>query len=435
MITLSNNIKRVHYFGDKIIVNTNLDMIKLNKEMSDIIKIVIHNGPCTIEDISEIYARNHMLIYKLGDGKQLIDLIEHFIERTPVGKQLFSRGASQNNELIFSGVEGKYFPTTISFELTNKCNLSCSHCYKNASKNTNSYIDFNLIKSLCNFIKPSNVNFSITGGECTLHPQFQSIVTYLHSHGKVDMVTNGVLLSQIDKSVLKLFSVICISLYGTTEEEYYRNTGIKNGIESIKAATKILSDNNCLFNMSIVLDKDKIKNLERYVDFAYQCGANNIQMGVPAKSGRLTTITSDNNIWDLDDNDLKYAYRLQRELEKKYREKIRIVTWDRDVYEKKYKYDDPYNISNFYAPHCMKCGAGVWHWVVSENFKFRPCALLPESFSPANLEYDTFKNFVHGDVHLNWQNIMLDFEMLCKTEGRTAEDYCNNFTNFLHEKT
>lgn len=433
MITLSSNINRVHYFGDKIIVNTETDMIKLNKEMSDLMKIVIQHGPCTIENISKLYAKKHMSIYEFNDGKQLIELIEQFIERTAIGKQLFSRDISQNKELIISGVEGKYFPTTLSFELTNKCNLCCSHCYKSASQNKNTYIDFNLIKSLCDFIIPANVNFSITGGECTLHPQFQSIIAYLHSRGKVDMVTNGILLSKIDKSVLKMFSVICISLYGTTNEEYYNNTGIKNGIESIKATTRVLSENNCMFNMSIVLDKNKIKNLERYVEFAYQCGANNIQMGVPAKSGKLTTITPHNNVWDLNDNDLKYAYRLQRELEKKYSGKIRIVTWDRDVYEKKYRYGDPYNISNFYAPHCMKCGAGVWHWIISENFKFRPCALLPESFSQATFTYDTFKSFVNGDVHLNWEKIMLDFEKLCKKEGRSAEDYCSNFTNFLHE--
>ena len=282
-------------------------------------------------------------------------------------------------------------------------------------------------------LNPKGIAITLTGGEPTLHPEFSSIVSYLSDFGKIDMATNGTNLCRIDSNALKKIDLICISLYGTTNELYYKNTGIINGLELIEKSVEKLKKLGNKFNMSIVLDKEKIENMQSYVEFACKCGASNFQIGIPAHAGRLAKFNSKNNLWELTQDDLKYAYIKQRQLQKEYKDKIEIVTWDRSVYETKYSYNDPLNPCNFYPPHCMRCGAGVLHWVVSEKFEFRPCALMPETFTDAIFSFDDFLNYINGDLVINWETIMCNFKKECELNGNNAADYCENFVSFLYD--
>ena len=132
MINISDQIVQCHYFGNKIVVKTRNETIRLNQEMASIFDIVLNYMPISIEDITERYR----LVRSISTDKicDLRQILKEFILNSTMGQKLFkvSENDSSINSILISGVKEKFIPLTLNLELTNKCNLKCTHCYKNA---------------------------------------------------------------------------------------------------------------------------------------------------------------------------------------------------------------------------------------------------------------------------------------------------------------
>jgi len=433
-IYISENVHAIHYFGNKIIINRGDEMLRLNQQLSTICKIVLRTKECTLEQLTDDFITEHGITHVQNASRQKIkNLLEYQITKTKYGKFIFYTGKKNNvNKFIVTGVEGKYYPLALTIEVTNQCNLKCSHCYKNADPTKNDYLNLSDIENLCRIL-PNNIDFSISGGECTLYPHFNNLIRYLHTIGNVAVITNGINLRNIDENILQLVNQYQISIYGLNDKEYYSNTGITNGLHKLKESVYKLKHYNCNYSMSIILDKDKIDKLEKYILLAIELGAKNIQVGLPSKSGRLSRETPMNKNWFLNEDDIKKAYRLLRLLSEKYKNYISVGVWEREVLRKKYSRNDPNSPYNYYSPHCMGCGAGTFHWTINEKLRVRPCALIPEEFESANFDLDAFYKFIEGDIQINWDKIMSKFEAECNKTGINSADYCDNFSSFLHE--
>lgn len=111
-------------------------------------------------------------------------------------------------------------------EITEVCNLKCEHCYlgKTKRKKTMSYDSF--CKIVENGIRKGLKIVELTGGEPTLHPDFDKIVKYTKSKGLyLSLITNGTV-----KINPKSFDLIQVSIDGI-KETHEKIRGV-NGIFS-----------------------------------------------------------------------------------------------------------------------------------------------------------------------------------------------------------
>ena len=431
MIKLSDNILQIHYFGNKCMIKTDEGLGMLNEQVSFLINLINTHSIISLEDITLAFIKKFSID---GDFEEIQNIIKNYIYNSKYSKKHFCESNNdQINKVKVSGSPNRFVPYLLNIELTNVCNLNCSHCYKEANCYKAKYIELDALKDLFLFLQSKNLSITLTGGEPTLHKSFEKVVDICSEYGNVDLVTNGLNLSYISPSVLCKLNLIGVSLYGIDNKTYNINTGIDNGFYMLEQSINHLHTINKEFILTIVLDKEKIKHLDRYVEIAARFGAKNLQIGLPTKTGKLIKKTNNNKCWDLSDEDKKYAYKLIRELQKKNYSDMKILDWQRDLYEKTYSYNDPNNPSNFYKLHCMKCGAGTTQWSISEDFEFRPCNLLGSDFIKI-IDYNTFKRYVDGIYYINWETVMKKYEQIYSKSGYKLSDCCKRMTDFLYEK-
>jgi len=102
----------------------------------------------------------------------------------------------------------KFHPlTSIAFEITSACNLSCVHCFLHEKEGINRELSLDTVKEILiclskyNFRKPY---ISITGGEPLLHSQIKNLLLFLNKKKyRFSLMTNGV---NIDEEWIDFFN-------------------------------------------------------------------------------------------------------------------------------------------------------------------------------------------------------------------------------------
>lgn len=116
-------------------------------------------------------------------------------------------------------------PLSMTWELTDKCNLNCPFCYihnhSNTSNNEKFEYRFEEIKSeLDDLIRQGLFICYLTGGECLLHPDFEKIYLYLKKRGVlVAVLTNAALLSEKHIEIFQRYKPykVEVSIYGVDQ--------------------------------------------------------------------------------------------------------------------------------------------------------------------------------------------------------------------------
>lgn len=123
-----------------------------------------------------------------------------------------------------------YIPIHGHFELTPLCNLDCKMCYVHLNEDNINLLSIEEWKLIIDGAIENGMIFaSLTGGECLTYFGFKELYSYLYSKGiMINILTNGVLLDRfIDFFVQKPPRLIQVSVYGSSESEYYNITGYK----------------------------------------------------------------------------------------------------------------------------------------------------------------------------------------------------------------
>ena len=121
---------------------------------------------------------------------------------------------------------------TVIFEITNKCNLHCAHCYTSSGPTGEDILTLNEIKkALTNILKWKPSQISISGGEPMIRKDFIAILKFLHESydGRIVLLTNGTLIDKNNvQSLMKYVNEINISVDGIDEEtcEKVRGKGV-----------------------------------------------------------------------------------------------------------------------------------------------------------------------------------------------------------------
>ncbi len=119
-------------------------------------------------------------------------------------------------------------PINVTLQLTQMCNLRCRMCYywgekgcysQNIHDQKPAIMEYELVKSLIEELKPVKPYYSLFGGEPLTHPQLEDIILLIKQAGSVvDTPTNGTLLKEKASMLISTgFDNVRVSLDGPRE--------------------------------------------------------------------------------------------------------------------------------------------------------------------------------------------------------------------------
>lgn len=185
-------------------------------------------------------------------------------------------------------------PDHISYEITNVCQLKCKHCFNSYDSMNGKAMEFTNVdnmKSLFEKSKELNIqSIFLTGGECQLHPEFETIVKKsLDYFNRVSVGTNGYKkLSQSFIEEIQHSNVsFQISIDGNVD---YHNQfrGKKESYQKAIGNIKKLCEMGIEVQVAYTLHADNLPYVETEIKNFKNMGVCAVNLGNVARQGNAT---------------------------------------------------------------------------------------------------------------------------------------------------
>jgi radical SAM protein with 4Fe4S-binding SPASM domain len=290
----------------------------------------------------------------------------------------------------------KGMPVSVSFELTNNCNLNCPECASGSDllKRPRGFMDPELYKKVADELRPYlyYVNFYFQG-EPLLHPQFYQFPGIVKDAFSV-ISTNGHFLSPENAEMIIVSGLrkLIVSLDGMDQETYssYRINGdfarVAAGIKNVALARDMHRSPLKLEIQFLVNRKNEhqIREVRRF--------AKEVKAGLRLKSMQIINTRNMEN-W------LPSAEKFRR-------------------YEKR---DGVFNLKSSYPNRCMR----LWfNPVVTWDGKVLPCCFDKDGeYVMGDLKTGTFRSIWNGQRYSDFREHILT--------GRDRINMCRNCTSGL----
>lgn len=170
---------------------------------------------------------------------------------------------------------------TCIIELTNRCNLSCGHCYSERHAATGD-LPLEILERLVAEGQANGVrHFSFTGGEPTLHRCFERVVGSVSDGGYTfGLVTNGSTFPKV-ASMLRShagLTGVTFSLDGATEATHDALRGQGSYRRVMRAASACVA-RGITFTFNMVITARNRHEVEALVTTAHALGAGGVRFG------------------------------------------------------------------------------------------------------------------------------------------------------------
>lgn len=167
-------------------------------------------------------------------------------------------------------------------ELTNRCNLRCGHCFEERHAGTGDLPLAILEKVLLEGRSCGIDEVSFTGGEPTIHHQFNEIIRRVCEAGySFGFVTNGTNFPRVYLLLLKhsdRFKGVTFSLDGAREETHDRLRG-KGSYRRVMQATSTCAFKDIPFTLNMVLTAENRQEIGEMVWLAERLGSRAVRFG------------------------------------------------------------------------------------------------------------------------------------------------------------
>jgi MoaA/NifB/PqqE/SkfB family radical SAM enzyme len=194
-------------------------------------------------------------------------------------------------------------PLTLAFELSNLCNLHCTHCIRGSHQETIEHLDFALFRRVLDEagekFRPLSVVF--TGGEPLTSELFAPAVEELLMRGiPYRFVTNGWLIPrQLPLLLRHAPQYVRVSLSGATEATHDRQRGRGSFRRALLAAATLLS-RGLRAEMSMVVTRESRGELREAVALANALGTAEFHFILPQPTPESALDGSDLAPWEWD---------------------------------------------------------------------------------------------------------------------------------------
>ena len=170
----------------------------------------------------------------------------------------------------------------IGWGITEKCNLTCPHCYSAATKTAPSELSTDECRKIVEQLARADVEYiGWTGGEPLLRKDLEELITCAGKAGiKSSITTNGVLLTQKRADAIREAGVeaIQISLDGSTVE---RNKAMRlataKQFESVIKSIGFCHDNSISVHMAMLLGQENLDDARNFVQLAESLGVSSVR--------------------------------------------------------------------------------------------------------------------------------------------------------------
>ncbi len=399
-LVIKNN-SFIHKYGDKLQIWADVyGFYGLNQLQGDIVQMC--DGTHTIEEIW-LYILNK---YSLKDNIQNKELFLNVVSKLLDKNIVDVTPEKMYRKIIQSGKENANYPVWLVCELTNVCNCSCPHCYKEAKSN-GIYLDMFDINKICDEFSGYTPSIVLTGGEPLLHPNIDEIIRKSTEHFETSVITNGILINSIDFDLLQRLKHIQISLYGYDDLSYYKFTGCKDGFSKLqKSMKKIEKCDKVEIMTTLIITKDNMYELEKYLRAAIEMGAPAIKFAISTPMGRAR---GKNNVFSFNRDENILIRNMVDELREKFQGKIRVLPFDNLLKS------IPINKDEF------GCEAGKSTIIIDETGNIRPCNLLPASvFRKYSL--DEYIRDINQNQSRNYGDDIIQLRIEMEKTGDKLED-------------
>lgn len=169
----------------------------------------------------------------------------------------------------------RLIPLTVNVELTHNCNLRCVHCYIDFDSKILSAGHWK--KILDELVELEALVLTISGGEPTLHPEFDEIYSYAHQQGfGIRLFSN---LQKYDEQKMDLFERlkplnVQTSIYGGTAELHDSITKVQGSFKRTVRASKRLIDAGIPVMIKTSWMRNNLEHYSKIEDLARSIGAD-----------------------------------------------------------------------------------------------------------------------------------------------------------------
>lgn len=321
---------------------------------------------------------------------------------------------------VITGEKGLCYPFSIIVEITDKCNLMCKHCYREAKHYNYTEMEYSDFEDICKLFKGKTPNIVLTGGEITTNKNIVGIIKESANFFNIYILSNGIALSEIPIAELKKVSFAQISLYGYNEASFYEFTNVRNGLVNFENGIRTIQKAGIDYIVTLMITADNKLFIEKYIRYLVYLNVKKIAFGINSPVGRVCK--SNRNMF-LSDLDRKYVSEELRRLEIKYTDRIRFMPYS-SIESLKIEARD---IMKDYVD--FSCSAGKSNVVIDPHGNIRPCHMMPASlFSEYNFR-DYVLDLNNGNER-NYKKEILDFGKFLKSNNHSYEDmHCVGFCN------
>jgi len=176
------------------------------------------------------------------------------------------------------------FPFFLVWEITNKCNSKCIHCYNNSGLPRKQELSRESIAKVCDEIISNKVlRVDVIGGEPLISEHFDYITDRLKNFVSLTLITNGICLK--NTKILRNYSQIQVSLDGLSAD-YSAARGV-NKFPAVKSnLKKLIAIKGPEIIASITLTKLNLSKISKIIEFCIENKIKHIKLSEFIPLGR-----------------------------------------------------------------------------------------------------------------------------------------------------
>lgn len=194
----------------------------------------------------------------------------------------------------------KRIPYSLYLQLTPYCNLKCKMCYarmepeeiRTAGKHVMSFGEWKYY--IDEGLKLGSQMLALTGGECTLHPEFEKIYTYAYDAGmELYVMTN---LTNVTESIYRLWlekppASISFTVYGATSKSYAVLCGKADAFSTVYANIEKLMQSGLYIFPKFNAVHDNFQEIKKVHQFFKERQMNVLFGGNLLNFGKCNSVT------------------------------------------------------------------------------------------------------------------------------------------------
>lgn len=248
------------------------------------------DGTKTLEDIE-----NHLVEEFQGESRESIRMyiiaFEQMLRDYDDIAMTFSKKPSFK-PITYLAFESAY-PSVISLELTNQCNLRCRHCYGDFGSNrVKTEISESAIDPLFSSFQEIGVTtVELTGGDPSVYPYTAKAIESAFEHGitNVTYLSNGVYLPQNVFNALvehKDNVLVQVDLHSTRDEYCEWFTGMPDTVGRVERTIKKIINADISVFVTMIVTPGNIGDVADVAKWAYETGAKLFSISPVIELGR-----------------------------------------------------------------------------------------------------------------------------------------------------